>query len=946
MPNTIARTVSTGATATYSVPFPYLDKAHAKIYRDATLLVNGVDYTWPTSSSVLLSEGIPAVGVVITRQRVTPVGQLTVFAPGNLGSDELNKGDLQSLYVAEEAWDVGSDIGSRAWVTKNYGLGRTIELIAKGHFLKTDADGNLVDAGPADNVVNAQGYADAAALARDAAEAARNAALAAVPSVFPLTMAALRGVDPDVNTVAYLLEAGRRGQFLWLAGDQSSKLRPTVGTTSAVAAAETINGYSATHVLTIANHGLYTGCPVTPTTSVNGLTAGTTYYVIKLSANKFTLATTRALALAYTVRTLSGTTNLTLKRVVDALEAVYVVPTGLAADGSQGVWVRDFDGCLNVQWFGAVGDGATDDTPAFAAAGDLLSVNVFKALRVPAVTSFYWLNNSGDRFIVDHVTGLRLYGDGESSQIKFGNSAGPRSFYIMWCTGVAEKLNFNSTGRAGGVWDNVTLANPTNFSFQDNIVQGADFYGVGAFADIVFPSSLLYMSVAMDNFHVVANRFVNCGAGTNGTPGYGIECFPWTKSKNLRMVFNTFENCGGAVGGTGTAALKGGSAYENGLIAFNKIVNSPASAIHCGTHESVVIEANEIIDWARSSIAATYAAIGISVNTHPFYLTPTLALMMVRRNTIRMATAMPAASNAYGLSVNGNVTTNGPVCFDDNDVFGCNGLLMRSSVAVPNVEITRNRFDGMANTEAAVFGDATSGSGLPKVKIAGNRITSRTGTRTLSQVILASFTDVEITDNVLTRGGNFDLNLTTCAGAIIDRNTFVEPNVANTSSVGCIVITDTNAATYTLTDNKIIKGAAGNPKSLLVCSSAIPTFRSKGNKSDTLATLTSSATPNVQGDWLDVPVPEYGIVTGDAGATLTPFVSAPVLQHSGTLTADRTINLSGAGAVAGKTKWRITRTGAGAFNLNVAALKALAPNTWCEVTWNGAVYYLSAYGAL
>jgi hypothetical protein len=69
--------------------------------------------------------------------------------------------------------------------------------------------------------------------------------------------------------------------------------------------------------------------------------------------------------------------NLQTLVTADALQGVYVPPaasTGLATNGSQGAWVRQFSGPLNVLWFGAVandpGTGAfgTDAYPAIAAA--------------------------------------------------------------------------------------------------------------------------------------------------------------------------------------------------------------------------------------------------------------------------------------------------------------------------------------------------------------------------------------------------------------------------------------------------------------------------------------------------------------------------------------------------------------------------------------------------
>lgn len=85
----------------------------------------------------------------------------------------------------------------------------------------------------------------------------------------------------------------------------------------------------------------------------------------------------------------------------------------------------------------------------------------------------------------------------------------------------------------------------------------------------------------------------------------------------------------------------------------------------------------------------------------------------------------------------------------------------------------------------------------------------------------------------------------------------------------------------------------------------------------------------------------------DANFTLTPGTSPVLTRHTGTLTADRTVTLSTTGAIEGQ-RFRITRTGGGAFVLNVGTgpLKALATNQWLEVVYNGTAWYLSAYGAL
>lgn len=97
--------------------------------------------------------------------------------------------------------------------------------------------------------------------------------------------------------------------------------------------------------------------------------------------------------------------------------------------------------------------------------------------------------------------------------------------------------------------------------------------------------------------------------------------------------------------------------------------------------------------------------------------------------------------------------------------------------------------------------------------------------------------------------------------------------------------------------------------------------------------------------WIRSRTEGYETIATNAGYTWTPFSSAPHQRHTGTLTADRTVSLSTTNAYVGM-RARFTRTGSGAFNLSIGGLKNLATNTWCEVVYDGAAWFLSAYGAL
>lgn len=161
------------------------------------------------------------------------------------------------------------------------------------------------------------------------------------------------------------------------------------------------------------------------------------------------------------------------------------------------------------------------------------------------------------------------------------------------------------------------------------------------------------------------------------------------------------------------------------------------------------------------------------------------------------------------------------------------------------------------------------------------------------------------------------------------------------------------SATWTLgrSTEPFVKGWFGN-MSLFPAASVSPTvngeltFQLTANNELALKVQGSDGTDRTGSIPLSSAAAQATVNT-DADFTLTPGTSAPVQKHTGTLTADRAVTLSTTGATR-STVYRITRTGAGAFNLNVGTgpLKALATNTWADFQFDGTAYYLAAYGAL
>lgn len=114
MPFSYAQYAGDGASTTFSVPFPYLLKAHVKVYIgfnivDGTFsseLVEGTGYDW-TSGTQIQTAVAPAIGETLTVIRQTPSSALVVqWQDGsNLIAQDLIDSDLQNLYVVQEQQD-------------------------------------------------------------------------------------------------------------------------------------------------------------------------------------------------------------------------------------------------------------------------------------------------------------------------------------------------------------------------------------------------------------------------------------------------------------------------------------------------------------------------------------------------------------------------------------------------------------------------------------------------------------------------------------------------------------------------------------------------------------------------------------------------------------------------------------------------------------------------
>lgn len=104
--------------------------------------------------------------------------------------------------------------------------------------------------------------------------------------------------------------------------------------------------------------------------------------------------------------------------------SAFLAGTGESDPSGSGCWVRDFDGPINALWFGAVGDGVTDNSAQLAAFRNAVVSQAAKRRGyIPAGTYAY---ATGPNYA---VKGAHIFGDGKNNTI-LKNTSGERAFRI------------------------------------------------------------------------------------------------------------------------------------------------------------------------------------------------------------------------------------------------------------------------------------------------------------------------------------------------------------------------------------------------------------------------------------------------------------------------------------------------------------------------------------
>jgi hypothetical protein len=282
-----AQYVGTGATATYLVPFEYLNKSHITVTVDNVVYTA---YTWLSSTQIGLDTA-PANGVVVDIRRATPAEtRLVDFVDGSiLREADLDLSALQTLFISQEAIDFATSgiyLDSDGALNSGY---RRIKNLA-----------NPVD--PTD-AVNKQYFesvytplldAKVTAVAASATTATTQAGIATAQAAAAVVSAtAANANSANVTTVA-----GIAGNVTTVAGSIAGVNTVSANTTNINtvaginAAVTTVAGISA-GVTTVANNAANVSAVVGNATNINAAVANATNInvVAANSANVTTVST-------------------------------------------------------------------------------------------------------------------------------------------------------------------------------------------------------------------------------------------------------------------------------------------------------------------------------------------------------------------------------------------------------------------------------------------------------------------------------------------------------------------------------------------------------------------------------------------------------------------------------------------------------------------------------
>lgn len=357
------------------------------------------------------------------------------------------------------------------------------------------------------------------------------------------------------------------------------------------------------------------------------------------------------------------------------------------------------------------------------------------------------------------------------------------------------------------------------------------FYGLGIFEDTIDDLDSTCDDLIVENCYFYGVRTI------------GLEVFPKVLSNNQIIRNNKFDNCGNSTIAGNGCALKCGQGYVESEVYGNEFIN-------CGYGTGAFCAS--IINWYTCNFYdnkftnCKRSAIVITLGTHPLFSNPENYELLIHHNTITRDLITPFDLDpAISVAVTNVTKYNenlGKIRISNNNI----NRYYRGISILPMLNLERlicndNEFTDIA--EIGVYSTNTNGGVLVKPIIMGNKFFNNNPEKVNSDIDIRYATSPIIQDNKHYNSGEYALKLISCTGSIIvDKNSYINGNVTNIASRGAILISDSVANNYYLTDNKLI---GGNWTALFTGTSNVPTIYAEGNVLPSLHRIASNATPTI-----------------------------------------------------------------------------------------------------